>query len=175
MGEGRMRVIRTEMYFDGSYISRSPGRKALKTSSITFAWIKESGARRIGELTHTQSVSADDVPVVLDYILRQEPPEWNLPAQENVLNGSTIDTVMNEGFVIEESPVDLETLTNLLKSGAKGGATVALSVYVAVSGDVMLFITLPSALLVMGAAKGMSKWLEQNVPKMMTKLTRRWT
>jgi hypothetical protein len=38
----------------------------------------------------------------------------------------------------------------------------------------MLFITIPSALLLIGAARGTSKWLEQTIPKMLNKATRRW-
>ncbi len=46
--------------------------------------------------------------------------------------------------------------------------------YLALNGDVYLFVTLPLAFIVVGASKGMSKWLEQNIPKLMTRATRHW-
>jgi hypothetical protein len=64
-------------------------------------------------------------------------------------------------------------LANILRAGIKGGGTVAVSLIVALKGDPLLFITVPSALLLIGAAKGTSKWLEQNIPKMLSKATRR--
>ena len=48
-------------------------------------------------------------------------------------------------IVIEQSPPELETLSSILKSGVKGSGTVALSVYLAINGDVYLFLTLPLA------------------------------
>ena len=93
---------------------------------------------------------------------------------EPVINADIVGQILSEPVVFEESPVEVETFSNILKSGVKNSGTVALSVFLAVSGDVYLFVTLPMALLVVGASKGMSKWLEQNVPKLMTKATRHW-
>jgi hypothetical protein len=90
------------------------------------------------------------------------------------LNRRLVEQVLATEIVIEQSPPDWETLSNILKSGVKGSGTVALSVYVAVHGDVLLFITLPSALLVIGAAKGASRWLEQTVPKILNRATTGW-
>src|SRR5262245_4453543 len=142
---------------------------------MSFAWLKDVDSRIASTTMYGLSIRPDDVPSVIDHILRQEPPPW-LGTLENrrILNSWMVNEVMATQIVIEQSPLDLETLSNILKSGIKGSATVALSVYVAASGDVMLFITVPSALLLIGAAKGTSKWLEQNIPKMLSKATRTW-
>jgi hypothetical protein len=134
--------------------------------------------------TYGHPVVADEVPLVIDYIVRQEPPDWMLTRSDHattpsgegprILNRRLVDQVLATEIVIEQSPPDWETLSNILKSGVKGSGTVVLSVYVAVHGDVMLFITLPSALLLIGAAKGASKWLEQTIPKMLNRATTRW-
>jgi hypothetical protein len=47
--------------------------------------------------------------------------------------------VMNAHIVIEESPPEWETLSNILKSGVRGGGTVALSV-LCTSGAMLIFI-----------------------------------
>jgi hypothetical protein len=173
-----MRVLRTETYFDGNFVKRRED-KWLKSSNICFAWI-ETGANspaRSTELTdfeRARQITPDEVPLVLDYILRRERMQPFADRNEGVINTSIVEQILHEPIVIEQSPVDLETLSDILKSGVKGSGTVALSVYLAVSGDVYLFITLPMALLVVGASKGMSKWLEQNVPKLMTRATKRW-
>jgi hypothetical protein len=123
------------------------------------------------DFAQARTITENEVPLVLDYILRQERMQPFGDKAEGALNGSTIEQVLHEPIIIEQSPADHETLANILRSGVKGSSTVALSVYLAVSG---LFITLPMALLVVGASKGMSKWLEQNVPKLMNTATRRW-
>ena len=173
-----MRVLRTESYFDGNYVKRS-GDKWLKSSNICFAWIEagENSALRstsVPDFEQARPITPEEVPLVLDYILRRERMQPFADRHEGVINNSIVEQVLQEPIVIELSPPDLETLSNILKSGVKGSSTVALSVYLAVSGDVYLFITLPMALLVVGASKGISKWLEQNIPKLMTRATRRW-
>jgi hypothetical protein len=173
-----MRVIRTEEYFDGNYVKRRDD-KSLKSSNICFAWIAtgENSALRSAELKDFQEarpITPSEVPLVLDYILRRERLQPFADRQEGVINNSTVEHILQIPIVIEQSPPDVETLSNILKFGIKGGGTVALSVYLALNGDVHLFITLPAALLVVGASKGMSKWLEQNIPKLMTRATRRW-
>src|SRR5262249_20547069 len=168
-----MRVDRTEVYFPGGSVQRGEGRPRLRSTNVSFAWIKEASFPVGG-----QPVVADDVPLVIDYIVRQEPPDWMLTRSDHatapsgegprILNRWLVDQVLATEIVIEQSPPDWETLSNILKSGVKGsGGTVALSVYVAVTGDVKLFIALPSALLLIGAAKGASKWLEQTIPKIL--------
>jgi hypothetical protein len=176
-----MRVIRTEVYFPGGSVLRGEGRRRLRSTNVSFAWIKQADFP-VGVTTYGQPVSANDVPLVIDYIVRQEPPDWMLtpsdhataPSREGprILNHWLVEQVLATEIVIEQSPPDWATLSNILKSGVKG-STVALSVYVAVSGDVMLFITIPSALLLIGAAKGTSKWLEETIPKMLNKATTR--
>jgi hypothetical protein len=173
-----MRVIRTEKYFDGNYIRRRE-EKWLRTSDVCFAWV-ETGERlsvrreHLPDIEKARQITPEQVPLVLDYILRRERMQPFAGHDDGVINTAAVEEVLNEPIVIEQSPVDLETLSNILKSGVKGSGTVALSVFVAVSGDIHLFITLPAALLVVGASKGMSKWLEQNIPKLMTKFTRTW-
>jgi len=173
-----MRVLRTETYFDGNYVKRKQD-KWLKSANICFAWI-ETGPNTVArkselpDFVDARPITPDEVPLVLDYILRHERMQPFTDPHEGVLNSSIVEQVLSEQIIFEQSPVDVETLSNILKSGVKQGGTVALSVYLAVSGDVYLFITLPTALLVVGASKGMSKWLEQNVPKLMTKATRHW-
>ena len=173
-----MRVLRTETYFDGNYIRRHQD-KWLKSTNICFAWVEtgENAPHQTAELrdfAQARPITESEVPLVLDYILRQERMQPFGDKAEGVLNSSTIEDVLQEPIIIEQSPPDHETLANILRSGVKGSGTVALSVYLAVSGDTYLFITLPMALLVVGASKGMSKWLEQNVPKLMNRATRRW-
>jgi hypothetical protein len=145
-----MRVVRTEVYFPGSSVLRGEGRPRLRSTNVSFAWIKEARF----PVALGQPVVAEDVPLVIDYIVRQEPPDWmrasdhaTTPSGEGprILNRWLVDQVLATEIVIEQSPPDWETLSNILKSGVKGSGTVALSVYVAISGDVMLFITLPSA------------------------------
>jgi hypothetical protein len=126
------------------------------------------------DFEQARAITPDEVPLVLDYILRRERMQPFADPNEGIINDSTVEEILQIPIVFEQSPPDLETLSSILKSGIKGSATVALSVYVAISGDVYLFITLPAALLVVGASKGMSKWLEQNIPKLMTRATRRW-
>jgi hypothetical protein len=168
-----MRVIRTELYFEPNYIQRLSDKKQ-KTASVTFAWIKSQPSSRLRAPDHSTAISPDQVGSVLDHILRQEPPAWQFGQSHlEVLNQSTVNSILNTDFVVEQSPPEWLTLSNILKEGAKG-STVALAVYVALSGDMLLFITLPSALLIVGAAKGMSKWLEQNVPKLMSHALRRY-
>jgi hypothetical protein len=175
-----MRVIRTELYFDGGNVLRGQDRRRLRTTNVSFVWLKQIDFEGI---IYGHSVEADVVPFVIDYIVRQEPPDWMITpsapsaapsTHARVLNPWLVEQVLNSEIVIEQSPPDWETLGSILKSGVKGSGTVALSVYVAISGDVMLFVTLPSALLLIGAAKGTAKWLEQTVPKMLNKATRRW-
>jgi hypothetical protein len=174
-----MRVIRTEEYFDGNYVKRRED-KWLKNSSICFAWIKmgETSTLRVGHLKdfeEARPITPSEVPLVLDYILRRERMQPFVDRSEELLNASIVEQILETPIVIEQSPPELDTLSSILKSGVKGGGTVALSVYLALNGDVYLFVTLPLAFIVVGASKGMSKWLEQNIPKLMTRATRHWT
>jgi hypothetical protein len=170
-----MRVIRTELFLPADTLLRGEGRSRLKSTNISIAWINEPD-QRIPSAT-ARPISKDETPFVIDFILRQEPPDWRFSdtiENRKVLNNWLVERVLATEVVIEQSPPEWETLSNILKSGIKGSGTVALSVYVALSGDVMLFVTLPAALLIVGAAKGTSKWLEQTIPKMLNKSTRRY-
>jgi hypothetical protein len=174
-----MRVIRTEKYFDGNYLKRREDR-SLKVGDISFAWIRmgdspSTAIDRLPDLQRAVLIVPDQVPLVLDYILRRDRMQPFTEHKDAVLNPRVVEQILNEPIVIELSPPDVATLSHILKEGVKGGGTVALSVYVAVSGDVYLFVTLPLALLVIGASKGMSKWLEQNIPKLMNRVVRRWS
>ena len=129
-----MRIVRTEVYFPGGSVLRGEGRPRLRSTNVSFAWIKEASFA-VGVTTYGQRVVADEVPLVIDYIVRQEPPDWMLTPSDHVttpldglriLNGWLVEQVLATEIVIEQSPPDLATLSNILKSGVKG-STVALS------------------------------------------------
>jgi hypothetical protein len=162
-----MRVIRTELYFSGSDLKRIGGSR-LKSTNVSFAWLNDVDVEAL-ELGRHPAIRPEQVPSVIDHILRQEP----LTDEPRILNEGMVYGVMRSEIVIEQSPPEWETLANILRAGIKGGGTVAVSLIVALKGDPLLFITVPSALLLIGAAKGTSKWLEQNIPKMLSKATRR--
>src|SRR5689334_2196509 len=142
-----MRVLRTERYFDQNYVKRRDD-KWLRNSNICFAWIA-TGANQLApgfelsDVSNARHITSEQVPLVLDYIVRRERMQPFADPQEKVINAIIVEQILNEPIVIEQSPVDVETLSNILKSGVKQSGTVALSVYLAVSGDVYLFITLP--------------------------------
>ena len=75
-GGAAMRVLRTEKYFNGSYIRRSDD-KWLKTSNICVAWI-ESGensqlySAELPDFAQARHITPDEAPLVLDYIVRRE-------------------------------------------------------------------------------------------------------
>jgi hypothetical protein len=128
---------------------------------------------QLPNLEEARGIHPDQVPLVLDYILRRERMQPFADLNESILNGPAVEQLLNEPIAIEQSPLDVVTVSNALKAGIKD-STVALAVYVAVYGDAYLFLKLPAAMLIIGASKGMSKWLEQNVPKLMSKATGRW-
>jgi len=162
-----MRVIRTELYFPSSDLKPVERISRLKSTNVSFAWLKDVDVEALdlgrAELPH------DLVPSVIDQILRQE----TFRGAFRILNERMVYEVMHSEIVIEQSPPEWETLANILRAGIKGGGTVAVSLLIAWKGDPLLFITVPSAMLLIGAAKGTSKWLEQNIPKMLSKATRR--
>ena len=109
-----MRVIRTETYFDGNYIQRRVD-KTLKTTDVCFAWINFERTGRLPteqlpDLEGAREIHPDQVPLVLDYILRRERIQPFVDPHESILNGSAIEQVLNEPIVIEQSPLDTETL-----------------------------------------------------------------
>ena len=161
-----MRVIRTKLYFSGSELKRIEERSRLKSTNVSFAWLKDVDVEALqlgrGGLPHHV------VPSMIDQILRREPSD-----DFRILNERMVYEVMHSEIVIEQSPPEWETLANILRAGIKGGGTVAVSLLIAWKGDPLLFITVPSAMLLIGAAKGTAKWLEQNIPKMLSKATRR--
>ena len=141
-------------------------------ANVSFAWLKDVDAEALGETPVTQRWIPERVPLVIDHILRREP----LTTLESfrILNEPMVYEVMRSEIVIEQSPPDWETLANILRTGIKGGGAVLVSLAVGLKGDPLLFITVPSAMLLIGAAKRTSKWLEQNIPKMLTKATKRF-
>jgi hypothetical protein len=166
-----MRVIRTELYFSGSDLKRIGGSR-LKSTNVSFAWLNDADVEA-PELGRHPAIRPEQVPSVIDHILRQEPLTDKAWIDEGrILNEAMVYGVMRSEIVIEQSPPEWETLANILR-GIKGGGTVAVSLLIAWKGDPLLFIKVASGMLLIGAATGTSKWLQQNIPKMLSKATRR--
>lgn len=147
-----MRVIRTELYFSGSHLKRSGGRSRLKLANVSFAWLKDVAAEALGEMPVTQRWIPERVPLVIDHILREGPLTTASLEGSRILNEPMVYEVMRSEIVIEQSPPDWETLANILRTGIKGGGTVLVSLAVGLKGDPLLFIAVPSAMLLIALA-----------------------
>jgi hypothetical protein len=99
-----MRVIRTELYFSGSDLKRIGGSR-LKSTNVSFAWLNDVDVEAL-ELGRHPAIRPEQVPSVIDHILRQEP----LTDEPRILNEGMVYEVMRSEIVIEQSPPEWETL-----------------------------------------------------------------
>jgi hypothetical protein len=176
-----MRVIRTELFFPGEEIVRSPSLRRLEIADVSLAWIKdvELNERELG--VPVKFVTENGVPVALDHILRRErlrrtqfhlrPNSLIWDARAPILNAQHVQYVQEQSIVIEQSPPDWETLKSILGQGLGKGTTPALAIFIAVSSDPMMFIKVPATWLVISTTKVLSKWIEKKLPKLLERIT----
>jgi hypothetical protein len=169
------------MFFSGEEIRRARFVNSLKIASVSFGWLQ--GEREFGRLLEGEQLKGVDessLDGAIDHILRNQRfsrrnfhlvhgPDFLWELRGQVINQGVVSYVLNQPIVIERSPPDWTTLRSLLGNGLQKGTTSALAIFIVVSGDPMMFVKLPGAMIAIGATKALTKWLEKNLPKVMDK------
>jgi len=174
----KMRVIRTEMYFDeipGYQPPRSYRRRGIekedKNPGIAFAWFRseEPGPFDIGadKTFRVREITPDHIPGVLGMLLRNssEIDEGNLDyvkLDKDYLDlfeeaRPFVDYIYNEPIILEQSPPTAIPFKDILK---RTNAPIYLGSYLGygLSYDqpVLLIITIPMGIVVVGSAIGVA-------------------
>jgi hypothetical protein len=171
-----MRVIRTEMYFDASAVK---SKQPQKNPGVAAAWFKtdaELSAHDISTLLSDRyfKIMPKDTSLVVKIfadvaVQGIRSPEADVPlasAKWSVANGRIVDLVLHSDIVYEDSPPEVMKLFSAI---AKAGASVVIGTFlgyeVADENYPLMFITIPTGIIVIGATLGVSRGLENGLNK----------
>lgn len=178
-----MRIIRTEVYFEGEVHGAVDIHRAMNPS-IEFAFFHQDSfpldALRSGFLRPdsiipdaidvTRFFTSDDLPSLLDAMLRgvafEDLEVRNLsfvPDGIYVLNRNIIRSIIEVPIVIENSPPEWILLKNVIQKGR----SIPVGIFLGYFGihEPLLFVTIPTGIVVMGAAFALNKAIEAGLPK----------
>ena len=178
-------MIRTDMFFEPRQMNwprRGQPRQAHRVNpGLSFAWFEGSttGSGVAELLTSKIEIDSDEIGRFIDMALVDgrsmdvERPEeigmafWT-PAGPQYLNRPLVDYVLDQPIVIERSPPVHEVLRHLGRNAA-----VAVGLYMGAGAVVdhhpLLFLTIPSGIIVAGASIGVAKAFEKGIPKVIEK------
>lgn len=172
-----MRVIRTEMYFDSSVVKsktheRNPG--------VAAAWFKADvgtlDAHDLFELFSDKyaKIAPEDkssavkffTDMAVQSVRSSEVDEALTSGDWKIANEQIVKFVVNSDILYENSPAEW---THLLSLVAKAGASVTIGTFlgfgVADGNYPLMFLTIPTGIIVIGAAIGVSRGLENGLNK----------
>jgi len=157
------RVILTTLYVATDEKNLIAGRAPdAPPAEVTFAWFPQLDPGNIPDISDGLSTGPKEIKVdladFLDELLRKgryAPSVVAIPAPP--LNLTLIEKIIHEPIVIERSPPEAISISNLLKLS---GSPAALGTYVgiaAANGNYLLLLTVPAGILIVGAAIEVTK------------------
>jgi hypothetical protein len=179
-----MRIIRTEIYFDADQIKDRAGNLQKNDAGLAFAFFRgddfpinhlgiySDHAARIltNSVDITDRLSEESLKALIDAMVRGITfDKLNfrhlefVPDGEGVKNYYLAETALATNIVIEYSPPEWITLREVLKKASSIPAGIFLGYYGLQ--EPLLFLTLPAGVIVMGAAFGINKAVENGLPK----------
>lgn len=178
-----MRVIRTEMYFDPRDIEWDREEGIHANPGIAFAWFKEGESKdgsALGFQTEKNIQLLDDYQFISNFGPNPN-PEIVTPfishlvqdlrfGSEEFLNFPTsnrriIQAVLESTIILENSPPEAVDFRRLLGKATSVSLGVYVGVQLAGAYPLLLIITIPTGIIVMGSAIGISKGLEAGLQK----------
>ena len=171
-----MRVIRTEMYFDASAVK---SKQPQKNPGVAAAWFKTDAKLSAHEIFtllsdgHAKIIPKDKslyvkffADMAVQGVRSREADEALMLAKWSVENARIMDVILHSDIVYEKSPPEVTQLASVI---AKAGASVVIGTFlgyeVADGNYRLMFITIPTGIIVIGAALGVSRGLENGLNK----------
>jgi hypothetical protein len=166
------RVIQTTMYLDEFY-----GVFALRGSrsnpGITFAWFK-------GEFRDDDSLQlvagdeinrrSQEVRIFFELALTNTERQFEQRRYGPLGNDGTINQIMDADVIVENSPPEAVPFSVLLRNASTAVVGTYIGVRIAGSNPVLMLLTVPAGLLVVGSAMGVAKALEKGLNKRVLRL-----
>jgi hypothetical protein len=174
-----MRILRTEMYFDSSELRGLDASESNPGVAVAFAMPDGGQTEGIGERLLLSwyagpSLSEEMFDVFLDIALRGLSDQaahdaWSQPVPV-VLNKEHVKFLGDANIVVEQSPPEWATLKSLVARGS--GITVGTMLGTLGLTYPLLFFTVPMGIIIVGAARGISKGLEGGLNQMIQRALR---
>jgi hypothetical protein len=179
LGRKQVRVIRTEMYFDALQLSWPFAEEIHSNPGISAAFfgcdtVDLSDVPIFSALETGRRVDEAILRVFIDHALRNPPrARWRLLETEVEFNPRVVDYVLEQQIIVERSPAEGIPLIELFK----GASIATIGTYVgmqAIDGHLLLFLTVPAGIIVVGSAAAVAKAIEKGLNKAVERLgTRR--
>ena len=156
------RVIVTTLYVAADEKKLIAGRAPdAPPAEVTFAWLPQLDPNNIPDISDTWSGAPKEIKIdladFLDQILRKGYYDPRSIELTPIPNRPLIEKIINEPIVIERSPPEAISISNLLKLSA---SPVALGTYVGIAaadGNYLLLLTVPAGILIVGTAIEVTK------------------
>ena len=174
-----MRVITTSIFFDKkdvdgvSYDAGNYTRNIDESLGVSFCWFKVDASRGYGSSLENSinNIKAfrgfrpveNDINLAIDAFIRNRGNNYYSPENNEVMNYELVQEVLSQKIVIERSPPTVEVFSELLKKTN----SVALGAYIGSTGAVihgiMLFVSVPAGIIVVGSAIGIANGLQNGL------------
>jgi hypothetical protein len=181
-----MRVIRTEMYFDRSQLVGS-ARLRPRDGSVSFAWMptRTNASIPLSALdgvvinrryeTWAASVQYLALLDFIDFSLRGGTSKTAYyPSRKKIYNTDAVQEVIRQSIIVEYSPPSEMPLSTLLQKSTHAGIGYYIGSAAAGSHHWLMFLSVPAAIVVVGAAVGVSDGLVRGLPKVVETAVERW-
>jgi hypothetical protein len=169
-----MRVIQTTLYIDDHHrLFQSPKHNP----GIAFAWFKgEFHDGDVASLVKGDPINrhSQEVRIFLQLALESSERQFKQDRRGPVGNDGTVNEVIDASVIIENSPPEAIPFSVLLRKASSAVVGTYIGVRMAESNPVLMLLTVPAGLLVVGSAMGVAKALEKGLNKKVQKLLKGW-
>ena len=187
-----MRVIRTEMYFSSSDLTWNTNN-ILQNPGVAVAFFRVENNHGLliksivtDPISLSQGLEAPAWPgnaptvihLFLSSVLEGSDDFFQMPTEplRRVNNEHVVNFILEQPIVIEQSPPSAELLKGLFAKSASIVIGTFIGTTVAGENPLLMFLSIPAGIIVVGSAIGLSKGLESGLNKAIEKLIKeRWT
>jgi hypothetical protein len=174
-----VRTIRTEMSFEPADIESEYAAHTITNSHVAIAWVPYHSDQPIPLFENAggddplrdfpRSLEIGDVEEFLNGLLQgvQPTPLSRLTRFGDMPNRVVVEAVLEQPVVIERSPAETFSLATLLKTAGPSVAIGTIAGIQAAPFPLMLLVTIPTGILLVGTAITLTKALEKLIPELL--------
>ena len=180
-----MRIIRTEIYLDRADVEWPHGCKPPAVTGIAAAWVKSDarlypadhgdfGVRTLWKHVEASHLANANQSLLDDFLYElilggfyDGRARLRRPSSQN---RELINDLLAESIVIERSPPEAMPLRAMLSKASAASIGTFLGVAKAWSNPLLMFVTIPAGILVIGSTLGLAKALEEGLHERLGRL-----